>query len=133
MNKNTIIVIGVVIVVLAGASFVLTRNPKIPAGQEMQNGQPMPTTATEVVPKEGNAVKIENFAFDPPILKVKKGTTVTWTQADTAPHTVTADDGSFSSEQLSKGQTFTFTFNKTGEFSYKCTIHPSMTAKVIVE
>ena len=66
-------------------------------------------------------------------LMVELGATVTWTNNDQAmPHTVTAVDGSFDSGQLSPGQTFSFTFDKPGEFEYYCTLHPWMRAKVEV-
>ena len=66
-------------------------------------------------------------------LMITLGTTVTWTNDDTAmPHTVTAVDGSFDSGQLAAGLTFSFTFDKPGEFEYFCTLHPWMRAKVEV-
>jgi plastocyanin len=78
-------------------------------------------------------VELQSFAFSPQSLNVKKGTTVTWTQMDSAPHTIVSDTGLFESPQLSKGQTWSFTFNDAGTFSYHCSIHPSMTAKIVVE
>lgn len=59
------------------------------------------------------------------------GTTVTWTNDDTAAHTVTADDGSFD-ERIAAGETVTVTFDEAGTFAYHCDIHTSMTATVIV-
>ncbi|MDZ4246672.1 MAG: plastocyanin/azurin family copper-binding protein, partial [Dehalococcoidia bacterium] len=73
------------------------------------------------------------FAFKPPILNIKQGTTVTWRNEDSVGHNVTTDDNSFKSETLSRDQTFTYTFEKSGTFSYTCTIHPRMTGKIIVE
>jgi plastocyanin len=77
-------------------------------------------------------VKIANFAFDPPSLTISVGTTVKWTNEDSAKHTATADDGSFDSGQLSKGQSFTFTFTKEGTFTYICADHANMKATIIV-
>ena len=66
-------------------------------------------------------------------LMVELGTTVTWTNNDASmPHTVTAVDGSFDSGQLAAGQSFSYTFDKPGEFEYFCTLHPWMRAKVEV-
>lgn len=83
------------------------------------------TTGTEVV--------ISDFAFGPQTLTVDVGTTVTWTNEDAVVHTVTADDGSFDSGNLSTGDTFSQTFDTAGTYSYHCTPHPNMTAEVVVE
>jgi plastocyanin len=69
------------------------------------------------------AVKLVNFEFTPAQLTVKVGTTVVWTSEDNAPHTVTADDGSFDSGNLQKGDSFKFTFTTAGNFPYYCAYH----------
>jgi plastocyanin len=80
----------------------------------------------------GTAVSIANFAFSPAEVTIKAGDTVTWTNNDSAPHTVTGAD--FDSGQLAQGATFSQTFPTAGSFSYKCTIHPSMApGKVTVQ
>jgi plastocyanin len=76
------------------------------------------------------AISIEGFAFDPPRLEVVVGTTVTWTNDDPAPHTVTAKDGSFDSGTLEPGQTFTFEFG-SGAVAYVCQIHPEMLGELV--
>jgi len=79
------------------------------------------------------AVTIQGFAFDPSSSTATVGAKVTWTNKDDAPHTVTFDDASVtSSGNLAKDQTFEATFSKAGTFTYKCTIHPSMTGDVTV-
>ena len=77
------------------------------------------------------AVTIANFAFSPAAVTVKVGETVTWTNNDSMAHTVTGAD--FDSGQLAPGATYTHKFTTAGSFDYKCTIHPSMTAKVTVQ
>ncbi len=77
-------------------------------------------------------VSIANFAFDPATLTITTGTTVTWTNNDTASHTVAGDDGSWGSKSLAKGDTFSFTFTQAGTFSYHCGVHPSMKATITV-
>lgn len=89
------------------------------------------TSTSPVVSVEPNAVHIQNFAFSPATLTVKKGTTVTWTNNDSAPHQIKS--ATFNSSQLSKGQAYSFTFNDAGVFDYSCAIHPSMLGKIIVE
>lgn len=66
------------------------------------------------------------------VLEVTVGTTVTWTNDDTMAHTVTASDGSFDSDLIGAGETWSYTFDEVGEFNYQCTPHPWMRARVIV-
>jgi len=92
-------------------------------GQTDEGGQTAPASA---------AVSISNFAFDPGVLEIAAGTTVTWTNNDGANHTVTADDGSFDSGSFGSGATFSFTFDTPGTFTYHCDIHSNMTGSVVV-
>ncbi|MCW3111161.1 MAG: hypothetical protein JWQ09_5667 [Segetibacter sp.] len=64
---------------------------------------------------------------------VTKGTTITWTNNDAMIHTVSADDNSFTSANLNKGDTYSHTFNDPGTVAYRCKIHPGMTASVTVK
>ena len=77
-------------------------------------------------------VSIKNMAFNPGSLSVATGATVTWTNSDTTLHTVTADDGSFTSGNIAIGATYSRVFNTAGTFSYHCILHPEMTGKVVV-
>lgn len=79
------------------------------------------------------AVRIDNFNFTPPTLVVAPGTTVTWTNADDSPHTVREKDGKFKSAALDTDDTFSQTFTALGEYEYFCSIHPYMTAKIVVK
>lgn len=81
----------------------------------------------------GTAVSVVNFSFSPATLTVPAGSTVTWTFKDSTDHNVTADDKSFASKNSSSGATYSFHFSKAGTYSYMCTIHPFMKAKVIVQ
>ena len=75
---------------------------------------------------------IDGFAFDPATTEVPVGTRVRWTNRDPAAHTVTAEDGSFSSDPLGQGAQFAFVFAQPGTFAYRCAIHPAMEGTVIV-
>jgi plastocyanin len=91
------------------------------------------SAATNANPAGGEAaVTIAGFALAPPTLEVAVGTTVTWINQDDAPHTVTADDGSFDSGRLDQGQSFSHTFDEAGAFVYHCDFHPDMTATIVV-
>jgi amicyanin len=82
---------------------------------------------------ETDKVEIKDFEFSPAVIKVKKGTTVTWTNNDSVEHTVTAVDGvGPDSELLGKGESYSFTFNEVGTFGYMCKPHPSMKGEVTV-
>ncbi len=80
-------------------------------------------------------MKIDNFSFGPSTLTVAVGTTVTWTNRDDIPHTVASSDDpkAFKSKVLDTDEKFSFTFTKAGTYPYFCSIHPKMTAKVVVE
>jgi plastocyanin len=95
-------------------------------------GAPM-VRANAQQPSSANAeVKIDHFSFGPGTLTVAVGTTVTWTNRDDIPHTVVSSDGVFKSKVLDTGEKFSYTFAQAGTFPYFCSIHPTMTGKVIV-
>ena len=77
-------------------------------------------------------VKIDNFSFGPQTLNVAVGTTVTWVNRDDIPHTVVSNNGVFKSKVLDTDDKFSYTFSKAGDYPYFCSIHPKMTAKVVV-
>jgi len=93
----------------------------------------MGTPAAGEATGTGAAVEIKDFAFNPPMLTVPAGTTVTWTNNDTSPHTATASDGSFDSGNLSSGQSFSFSFSTPGYYSYACQYHAGMTGTIVVQ
>lgn len=78
-------------------------------------------------------VTIQNFSFQPSELRIKSGTKVTWTNKDSAPHKVVADDNSFSGPELGIGQRYDHVFNKKGRNTYHCGIHTYMKAEIDVE
>ncbi len=80
----------------------------------------------------GSAVSIQGFAFHPSAISVPVGSTITWTNQDSAPHTATAKDGSFDTGTLKQGQSMTVTFSKEGTYAYYCQFHPFMLGTVTV-
>jgi len=78
------------------------------------------------------AVTIQDFAFGPQTLEIAAGTTVTFTNNDSAPHTATADDGSFDTGQLDQGASASVTFDTPGTYTYVCAFHPNMTGTIVV-
>jgi plastocyanin len=80
---------------------------------------------------DGTAAEIKGFAF-PANLSVAAGSAITWTNADSAPHTVTFDDGGCST-QVGAGASVTVTYTTPGTYAYHCTVHPIMTATLEVK
>ncbi|MET7692011.1 plastocyanin/azurin family copper-binding protein [Streptomyces sp. NPDC005483] len=80
------------------------------------------------------SVAMKGYAFSPASLSVPAGSTVTWTNYDTAPHDVKTTSGPLSlhSPMLNKGQSWSFTFTTAGSYGYVCTVHPDMTAGITV-
>jgi plastocyanin len=76
--------------------------------------------------------------FSPSEVSVNVGDTVTWSNDDSAAHTVTSGtpsdgpDGTFDSSLFMAGTTFSYTFDKAGEYNYFCMVHPWMTGKIQV-
>jgi plastocyanin len=83
-------------------------------------------------PQKENQVRIAGFTFGPQKLSAPVGTEVRWTNADPTAHTVTAIDGSFGSDPLSRGEAFTRRFDTAGIYRYRCAIHPTMEGTVVV-
>ena len=66
------------------------------------------------------------------VVSLAAGATVTWYNADTETHTVTADDGSFDSGLIAPGESWSHTFTSAGSQRYHCTPHPWMKGEVVV-
>ena len=124
----------------AAAAPIATLTPT-PA-QSAPTARPEPTQASSPAPTDAPSAPLDLAAdivdFTLPQLTVQPGTTVTWTNRDGATHTATSGvpgslDGVWDSSALSSGDSFSFTFEQPGEFSYFCRIHPFMTGTVTVE
>jgi plastocyanin len=78
-----------------------------------------------------------NECYLPYSLEVLIGDTVSWSNDDSAAHTVTSGtannpDGVFDSGMMLVNQSWEFTFAESGEYDYYCLLHPWMTGKIIV-
>jgi plastocyanin len=91
------------------------------------------TTMTAAAAASTDKVAIADFAFDPETITVDAGTKVTWANSDDAIHTATADDGSFDTGDLDKGDSKSITLEKPGTYAYFCRFHPFMKATVEVQ
>jgi plastocyanin len=79
-----------------------------------------------------NEVILSELIFSPKSLTVSAGTTVTWSNNEAVTHTVTSDATLFDSGDLTKGQTYKYTFSTAGTYAYHCKYHSGMTGTIIV-
>lgn len=118
--------------VLAGVVLVLAAA----CGGQASGPTPVPATPTPAAAacagSGGAAIAIADSAFNPQSVTIAVGGSATWTNTDSATHTVTFDDGP-DCGQVSSGASVSRTFDTAGTFAYHCRIHGSMTGSVIVE
>jgi plastocyanin len=127
MKKILIIGLLVIFVLISGCTTTTTTRPAAPTES------PTPGATTPAQTSTEQKINIKDFNFVPNIAEVPKGTTVTWTNEDNAPHTITSVSGSFDSGSIDPGKTYSYKFDQAGTFEYSCTIHPSIPhGKVIV-
>ncbi len=100
---------------------------------------PAPTPAVELtaqgmIPGDGAVISMVDDRFEPVTLEVAVGTTVTWVNNGADWHSVAAYDGSFESEKLASGETFSHTFTEHGTTKYICKHHglQGMMGQIIV-
>lgn len=142
MKKAVIVIVVIAVLGAIGAAVVLKDDDNKGTNTSTQNQTQSQNTNTDSTETESQApvsatdeVEIENFAFSPSSITIKKGTKVTWTNKDSTSHTVTPDQpgGGFTgSDLLAKDETYSFTFTEVGEYKYHCQPHPQMTGSVTV-
>lgn len=141
-------------VVISGAEDAEVFSATAAAAAGVAGAEPAPEEATEEESAASGAVATDavdmppgaydpnQIAYSPDVIVVPVGTTVTWTNSDQLPHTVTSGtsdgragepDGIMDSGDMAPGDTFSFTFNEAGEYPYYCTPHPWMRGAVLVE
>jgi plastocyanin len=107
--------------------------PAAPPAATPAGSLPPVAGAPTAAPLSGQVnVIMSGFAFDPPELTIKAGTTVTWTNQDSATHNVKADDDSWVSPDLGKGDSYSHTFDTAGVVAYRCVFHSNMIATITV-
>ena len=81
-----------------------------------------------------STVSIDNFTFSPKELKVKAGTTVTWTNHDDIAHGIASSNNAFAkSKVIDTDDSYSFKFTAPGTYQYFCYIHSHMVGSIIVE
>ncbi len=100
------------------------------------SGEPGASVGTETSSRTGagaaDAVAIEDFAYAPANLTVRKGAEVSFTNRDSTEHTATASGGGFDTGSIGKGQTKAVRLDTAGTFAYVCTFHPFMHGTITV-
>lgn len=89
------------------------------------------TTSAKAAPFQ---VQMRSYAFNPAVLTIPAGSSVTWTNQDQAPHNVVTTSGpqTLNGPLLQRGRSWTFTFRVAGTYAYYCSVHPDMRAQIVV-
>ncbi len=82
---------------------------------------------------QSHTVLIRDFKYVPETLTVKTGDTVIWKNEDIVPHTATTRGKGFDSKNIAAGASWKYVANRPGVYSYICTYHPTMKAKLTVK
>jgi plastocyanin len=92
-------------------------------GGSGESGEPVATTEVQMV---------KSYRFDPKVIEIKAGETVTWTNEDNFTHTVEVDGQE--DHKVEQGESFSITFDTPGTYHYVCTLHSKdMDGEVIVK
>jgi plastocyanin len=102
--------------------------PPSDEGQAESGSTPAPSGDAALSEK----VEIVEFTYEPDPVTIEEGGKAIWINRDSAPHTATADDGSFDTGTLEEGKLGSESFKEPGSYPYFCEIHPSMRGTVEV-
>jgi len=92
-------------------------------GGSGESSEPVATTGVQMV---------KSYRFEPKVIEVEAGDTVTWTNEDNFTHTVEVDGEE--DHEVEQGESFSITFDRTGTYHYVCTLHSKdMDGEVIVK
>ncbi len=132
MKKSITLSIAGVIAVVATAFFLAQQDD---GHRHHASAVPVDLTANvlDLTAEREVTLKIEDMAYSSPVIRVKRGTKITWVNNDSTKHDIRADDGSFRTASIGRGESASATFRKEGVFRYHCHPHPFMQGTVIVE
>jgi len=136
MNKTLIAIVVVIILAVGGwLAFGNKNSNNNSTGNSSQTSSNNSSKNSNQASTSGQ-VSIQNMLFTPSQVTIAKGGSVTWTNNDSITHTVVDDlsnVGGPNSGDIAPGQSYSFTFNKTGSFQYHCSLHPSMRGTIVVK
>ncbi|EPA06850.1 HYR domain-containing protein [Candidatus Nitrosarchaeum limnium] len=113
---------------------------KTPSTPSVTNPTSVSNTADISIAKGSSSPGCETTSscYSPSIMKIGKGSTVTWYNTDSAAHTVTSGTpdkpptGDFDSSLFMSGKSFSQKFSREGTYPYFCMVHPWMTGTIVV-
>ena len=161
MSKNIKLLIVLLVIVLVGGGFFIwqqSRNNSTTSTSEHDetnsdghhdNDSEVSGDVLDLTAESEVFMDIKDYVYTKPNIKIKKGTTVTWTNQDVAQHNVMAehegsnqahdppsadqiDPNEFAGPLLDRGESYSFTFNEVSSNPYHCSPHPYMTGSVTV-
>ena len=132
MNKNTIIILIVVILAILGGYYIFSQSGPNPISNLNSNPTPAseptpvtPTTPVNQAKTDEFVINGANYSFTPNALTVKKGDIVMITFKNTGGfHDFHIDEFNIATTKLQGGQeaTVQFVADKTGSFQYYCAV-----------
>jgi plastocyanin len=129
---SVLLALSLGLVACGGSSDSSTGAPATTEEAEPSEASTESETAPSGQARKAEKVEIAEFTYSPDPVVVQVGGKVTWKNDDNAPHTATADDGSFETGVMETGKTGSVTFKEAGTFTYFCKIHPFMHGTVEV-
>ena len=103
---------------VAGAALVAAG-----CGGSGESGEAVATTAVSMA---------KSYVFEPRVIEIEAGETVTWTNDDNFTHTVQVDGQE--DHKVEQDESVSITFDTPGTYHYVCTLHrQDMDGEVIVE
>ena len=138
MKTSTSLIALIVVLILAGVGYAFYNSSSNSGKNLYGNTQSTATPVSETITNDGSkttiSLSISNSTFSSTPVSIHTGDSVTWTNKDTIDHTVTStDNGPLDSGNLSKGQSYTYTFQTPGTYTYHCSYHSFMTGTVTVQ
>ena len=148
MKNGVIVTLVLVLVVLGVLAYNLNSKGEMPMGQgdnfvlndsnftahSSNTGTESAASANTPALSGNPEIHISNFKYSPAEIKITAGSSITWINDDSAPHTVTSDSGKeVNSGEMLQGKRYNHIFTEKGTYNYHCEYHSGMKGKIVVE
>jgi plastocyanin len=141
--SKTVMITVIAVVILAGVAgvvyFSFSWAGSAPSsGNNISCNQSASSSAVQLSINSGasNSANAPGYSPDSVIVVIGKNSTVTWTNRDSAHHTVTTSSApqgaSFNSGNMGAEAAYTCTFTTPGTYKYYCSYHSWMTGTIVV-